>query len=571
MKSFSTLAVIAGFLSESAFGAPSFARRQNSTTSWAAQKWDAIVVGAGTAGIIVADRLSEAGKKTLLVELGGASYGVTGSTERPAWLDGTSLSRVDVPGLYKSIFNGNTDILCPPGVVNSFQACTIGGNSAINAGLYFQPPASDWDDYHPEGWKSADVEDATQRLLDMQASITSYSTDGKFYMQTGYEAAKKWLVDGAGLSEVVFNETPDNKDMVFGRPSYNYIDGQRGGPTRTYLQNALKRSNFHLQTGVHVKHINHINGIASGITAEVDGSLLEINLSSCGRVILSGGAIASPGLLMHSGIGPLETLVNMTASGFLSLNSTSWVPNPSVGEGLFDNPNTFIELTGPEIESYVHDYNNPIPADKDMYLSSRSGPYASASQTSAFWAYMPNPDGTKTGVQGTIDSSGHGGFVDNKTITLNIYGTSGLYSAGRVILSDDGKFIPGPSSDVYYSDPRDSENIAKFIHTIFQALPSSTPDSPATDGLTPLNIPQNSTQEEIRTYITTWSDYAVGSVQHWSSSCRIGKCVDADTKVIGTDNIYVVDASIISPLTVNPQFGVMVAGEKGAERILETW
>lgn len=102
MKSFSTLAVIAGFLSEPAFGAPSFARRQNST-SWASQKWDAIVVGAGTAGIIVADRLSEAGKKTLLVELGGASYGVTGGTERPAWLDGTSLSRVDVPGLCEYI------------------------------------------------------------------------------------------------------------------------------------------------------------------------------------------------------------------------------------------------------------------------------------------------------------------------------------------------------------------------------------------------------------------------------------------------------------------------------------
>ncbi|KAG4218568.1 hypothetical protein PC116_g32952 [Phytophthora cactorum] len=184
---------------------------------------------------------------------------------------------------------------------------------------------------------------------------------------------------------------------------------------------------------------------------------------------------------------------------------------------------------------------------------------------------MPNPDGTKTGVQGTIDSSGYGEFVDNKTITLNIYGTSGLYSAGRVILSDDGKFVPGPSSDIYYSDPRDSENIAKFIRTIFQALPPSSPNSPATEGLTPLNIPRNSTQEEIRTYITTWSDYAVGSVQHWSSSCRIGKCVDTDTKVIGTDNIYVVDASILSPLTVNPQFGVMVAGEKGAERILETW
>ncbi|OTB02073.1 putative cellobiose dehydrogenase [Hypoxylon sp. CI-4A] len=569
MRSFSSLTVLASLLAQTVLGAPAHERRQNST-DWTAQEWDAIVVGAGTAGIIVADRLAEAGKKTLLLELGGASYGITGGDEKPEWLDGTSLSRVDVPGLYKSIFNGGTDILCPAGVVNSFQACTIGGNSAINAGLYFQPPASDWDDYHPAGWKNDDVKDATQRLLDMQASVTSYSTDGKFYMQSGYEAARKWLVDGAGFSDVSFNEDPDNKDMVFGRPVYNYIGGQRGGPTRTYLQDALKRSNFRLQTGVQVKRINHISGIASGVAAIVDGKLVNIPLSSCGRVVVSGGAIMSPGLLMHSGIGPVETVANLSKTGVLPLNS-SWVPNESVGEGLFDNPNTFIELSGPTIESYVHDYNNPIPADRDLYLSSRSGPYAFASQTSAFWGYMPNPDGTKTGVQGTIDSSGHGEFVDNNTITLNIYGTSGLGSAGRVILSDDGNFTPGPSSDIYYSDPRDGENIAKFIHAIFQALPASTPDSPAADGLTPLNIAQNSTVEEIQKYITTYSDYAVGSVQHWSSSCRIGKCVDADTKVIGTKNIHVVDASIISPLTVNPQFGVMVAGEKGAERILATW
>lgn len=98
MKWLSTSAAIAGLLSQVAYGAPPFQRRQNAT-AWTDQEWDAIIVGAGTAGIIVADRLSEAGKKTLLLELGGVSYGITGGTEKPAWLDGTDLSRVDVPGL----------------------------------------------------------------------------------------------------------------------------------------------------------------------------------------------------------------------------------------------------------------------------------------------------------------------------------------------------------------------------------------------------------------------------------------------------------------------------------------
>ncbi|CAJ2500305.1 Uu.00g031580.m01.CDS01 [Anthostomella pinea] len=572
MKSLLGLTAITAFLTQTSLAAPPLARRQNST-DWTAQEWDVIVVGAGTAGIIVADRLSEAGKKTMLLELGGPSYGIVGGTERPSWLDGTGLSRVDVPGLYKSIFSTpDSELLCPADVVSAFQACTIGGNSAINAGLYFQPPASDWDNYFPAGWKSADVEEATQRLLAKQPSVTSYSVDGKYYLQSGYDAAEEWLVKGAGFSHVSFNEEPNNKDRVFGRPVYNYIDGQRGGPTRTYLQSALKRSNFRLQTGVQVQRINHVGGVASSITAKVDGSIITVPLSRAGRVIVSAGAIASPGLLIHSGIGPSETLAKLSAAGFISnSNSSAWVANPAVGEGLFDNPNTYIELTGSTIESYAHSYDDPITADKDLYLSSRSGPYAFASQTSAFWGYVDNDDGSRTGVQGTIDSSGYADFTDNKTITLNIYGTSGLKSSGRVILSSEGKFIPGPSSDVYYNDPQDGMSIAKFIHTIFQALPASTPDSPAVAGLTPLNIAQNSTVEEIYTYITTWSKYAVGSVQHWSSSCRIGKCVDADTKVIGTMNIHVIDASIVSPLTVNPQFGVMVAAEKGSERVLKTW
>ena len=125
-------------------------------SSLADAPWDIIVVGAGPAGIIVADRMSEAGKKTLLLEEGGASYGITGGTERPNWLSGTSLSRVDVPGLYSTIFSVSSSLLCNKWT-NTFGGCTLGGSSAINAGLFFQPPASDWDKNNPAGWKNSDV------------------------------------------------------------------------------------------------------------------------------------------------------------------------------------------------------------------------------------------------------------------------------------------------------------------------------------------------------------------------------------------------------------------------------
>ncbi|KAK8086858.1 Cellobiose dehydrogenase [Apiospora phragmitis] len=477
------------------------------TGDWTTQKYDAIIVGAGTAGIIVADRLSEAGKKTLLLELGGASYSITGGEEKPAWLDGTGLSRVDVPGLYSTIFSNPSDMICDSDIIGGYGACTVGGNSAINAGLYFQPPDSDWDDFHPDGWKSAD-----------------------YYLETAFDAAKEWIVDGAGFKDVGINDEYNNKDNVFGRTEYNYIDGQRGGSTRTYLQSALKRSNFRLQTGARVKYINHVAGKASGVTAIVDGKTVEISAATGGRVVLSAGALASPGLLMHSGIGPMDTLVRMAAANFTPYTVANWVPQPAVGEGLFDNPNTFIQMSSPE-----------------DYIKSRSGTYAFASQSSVFWGFIDHEDGTKGGCQGTIASTGHGEFTDNHTITLNVYGTSGMATDGRVVLSNDGKFVPGASEGIYYKDPRDANDIAKFIYNIFQALPASTPDQPAKEGLTPLNMNQNWTVAEIQKYITTPSDYAVGAVNHWSSSCRIGKCVDADATVIGTQNIHVIDASIIAP------------------------
>lgn len=453
----------------------------------------------------------------------------------------------------------------------AFQGCTVGGSSAINAGLYFQPPDSDWDTYHPQGWQSADVRPATERLLQRQPSVTNYSADNQFYLQSGYKAARDWIVGSAGFADISINDDANSKQNVFGRPAYNYIHGQRGGPARTYLQSALSRDNFRLQTGVTVEYIVQEGGAASGVVATVNGQEETINLAAGGRVVLSAGALLSPKILMYSGIGPQDALQRLSDASHTPYGPSSWVVNEAVGKGLFDNPNTFIELVGPCVKSYIHSYSDPIPGDRDLYLDSRSGPYSFASQTSVFWGYVPHEDGSKTGVQGTIDSSGFGEFMENNTITLNIYGTSGMLSTGNVTLSEDGRFIAGPSSGVYYAHERDSRSIATFIHQIFQALPPSTPQSPAKNGLTPLNIPQGATLDEIHTYITTPSPYAVGQVQHWSSSCRIGSCVDADAKVIGTGNIHVVDASIVSPLTVNPQFGVMVAAEKGAERLLELY
>ncbi|KAH9214813.1 cellobiose dehydrogenase-like protein [Leptodontidium sp. 2 PMI_412] len=529
---------------------------------WTTQQWDAIIVGAGPAGIIVASRMAAAGLQTLLIEGGGPSYGVTGgdlNNRRPAWLSGTDLTRVDVPGLYKSIFSNGGNLTCGA-LVNGYGGCTIGGSTAINAGLFFEPPASDYDLYFPARWKSTDMKKATKRLYATQPSTNLTSKDGVRYLQSGYVAARKWLVDGLGFKDVDINAKANEKTQIFGYPIFDYANGQRGGPVVTYLQTALKRRNFHLQSGTLAVRVERTGSKATGVTVLVNGAEKTIQLTPAGRVILSGGALRSPSLLMFSGIGDPATLTKLKAGGKLSstMAPQQWINSTAVGEGLFDNPNTFIELSMPSIQSYTYSYDNPPVSDKQLYLEKKSGPYTFASETSVFWDTIKHSDGSIAGLQGTIDSSGYADFNDANTITLNVYGTSGLKSRGRVIL--DSKFVPGPDGNVYYSNPQDAKDIASFIFKIFQGLPAS--------GLKSLNIPQKSTQAEIEKYITTFSPYARGQVNHWSSSCRIGKCVDVNTVVTGMKNLHVVDGSIVNPLTVNPQFGIMAAAERASELIL---
>ena len=221
---------------------------------------------------------------------------------------------MDVPGLYKSIFSNGGGLICDNTVANAYGGCTIGGSSAINAGLFFEPPSTDFDLYFPTGWKSADMAAAIQRLYTNQPSSNLTSADGIRYLQTGYDAAKKWLVTGLGFQDVDVNRQKDLKTQVFGYPIFDYFNGQRGGPVTNYLQQALLLPNFHLQSGTRVVRVQRDGAKATGVVVILNGEEAIVNLSACGRVILSGGAIQSPGLLMFSAIGDPAVLTHARRS-----------------------------------------------------------------------------------------------------------------------------------------------------------------------------------------------------------------------------------------------------------------
>jgi hypothetical protein len=168
-------------------------------------------------------------------------------------------------------------------------------------------------------------------------------------------------------------------------------------------------------------------------------------------------------------------------------------------------------------------------------------------------------------MQGTITSYGYADYQCPNCFTLNVYGTSGLQSRGRVNL--DSNWVPTPSTDtLYQSNTTDADDIASFIQPILQALNRTN--------ITSLNIPENATQSQIRDYVTASSPYATGFTNHWGGSTRLSESCDTgvvtpNAKVCGMENLYIVDGGMIPTLfTVNPQYGIMVAAEHASSNIL---
>jgi cellobiose dehydrogenase (acceptor) len=150
----------------------------------ASQTYDYIIVGSGAGGIPAAAKLAESGKKVLLIERGPASSGRHGGTMKPDWLSGTNLTRFDVPGLDNEIWVNSEGIACTDYSV--MAGCVLGGGTAVNAGLWWNPDPLDFDEGFPEGWKHADIEPAITRAFEKIPFNDRPSKDGELYKAQGY-------------------------------------------------------------------------------------------------------------------------------------------------------------------------------------------------------------------------------------------------------------------------------------------------------------------------------------------------------------------------------------------------
>lgn len=370
--------------------------------------YDYIIAGAGAGGITVADRLSESGKKVLLIEKGPPSLGRFGGNMRPDWLQGTDLTRFDVPGLCNQIWHDSAGIACTD--IDQMAGCVLGGGTAVNAALWWKPVPVDWDVNFPTGWKSADMKAATDAVFKRIPGTDTPSQDGRRYKQEGFEVlATAFRADG--WKEVTANNVPEQKNRVFSHSPFMYENGQRQGPLGTYLVSATNRRNFKLLQNTAVRRVVRDGKTATGVELE-SGTCGTIKLNKGGRVILSAGTFGSSKLLFRSGIGPKDQLTvvkNSARDGATFINESQWINLP-VGQNLNDHVNTDLVVQHSNVSFYdfYQAWDDPIEEDKTKYIQSRAGILAQSAPNIGplAWEVIKGSDGVDRSIQWTARVEG---------------------------------------------------------------------------------------------------------------------------------------------------------------------
>ena len=534
------------------------------------ETFDYVIVGAGTAGCVVANRLSADGKTTvLLLEAGGSDqtvwmqlpigYGRTFFDSRINWMYDTQA----IPGL------GGRSSYWPRGKV-------IGGSGSINAMVYVRGQPGDFEDWKAlgnPGWGWDDVLPYFKKSEDFDLGESEHHGSGGLQHVTDITTRAHPLcqsfIEAAGT--LGFAHNPDlNAPPHEGVGVYqiNTHRGRRASTANAFLRPALKRGNVALRTHAHATRILFEGRRASGLCYVQRGKEAEV----CARreVILCGGAINSPQLLQLSGIGDPALLASLGIEPVLSA--------PAVGQNLQDHlaVSYFYKSLLPTLNDELRPLLGKVKAGLH-YLLNRGGPLS-------------------------MSVNQGGGFVrsgaDQPNVNLQLYFSPVSYT--QTPLSERRLLNPDPFSAFLLSfnacrpTSRGHLRIASpdpFAHPLIQPNYLSTEKdiaeavagnrllrqiaraAPLSDIITEEIMPGShiNGDEALLADFRARAD----TVYHPTSTCMMGvdpatSVVDARLRVHSIQGLRVIDASIFPTITSgNTNAPTVMVAEKGADMVIE--
>ncbi len=524
--------------------------------------WDYIIIGSGSAGAVLANKLSaDPRHRVLLLEAGGSDRHIR--YKIPA-LCVDCMGHEEADWQFRSepdpTRNGRSDVLS--------RGRVIGGSSSINGIIYVRGNRGDYDHWAQLGNVGWDYDTMLGHFRGIERNrdgvSDAYGKDGSVVVSELRGVPKMTEVFVEAMAELgyrknkSYNEDPGD-GVAIAHATHHM--GLRWSAARGFLHPIRDRKNLKILTGAHARRILFEGRRAVGVEFDHNGTVTSERCS--GEVIVSASVFNSPKLLMLSGIGPGADLQDL---GIDVLHDS-----PGVGRNLHDHPASYVKAlvnlrtTNLELNLW-HRFRHGL-----RLLTTRSGPATYVQTGLAFVKSRPDLD--YPDIQFHFGAYGYkltpDGFemLDVPAVTLqpNVNRTR---SRGWMKLRSRDPAVKPLIQMNLLSDPHDVETLIAGARIARRAL--------ATRAFAPYLVDELAPGRDIETdaEFEAYTREVAGHVYHACGTCKMGvdamAVVDPRLKVRGVDGLRVIDSSIIPQIpSANLNAISMAIGAKGAQMVLE--